>query len=442
MSATLESLVEQVRQKTADAAEAALRGVAARVRSGGQDLAQIERQVLLDARGIGQIILQAALETLDNGKTTSRRPCACAGSQRYVSDRVKTLQTLLGPVEIGRAYYHCRRCGRGEFPLDGRLGVEGTTWTPGVQEVVAWADAELAYGRAVEFLKRTMGLSLSKDAHETLSGALGEAIEPKEIARAAQAWARLPPAEQLYISCDGVKVNTDEGWKEPKLGAVFRAERDKDGQPIRGPTRYVAHLEEAESFGERLWQLADALGVEKAHCVIVLGDGAPWIWNLADFHFPQAVQIVDFYHALERLGEVARCLWAEGDAQATDWLAQRKTALSNGDVGAVLRALKRLSPARKEQRDVIRKAIGYFHDNRQRMRYDRFRAQGYFIGSGIVEAGCKHVVAKRFKQSGMRWSRQGFLRLLHLRLCVINGDWDAFARSRFPRISSSPATYF
>ena len=409
MSATLESLVEQVRRKTADAAEAALRAAAARMRSGQQDLAQVERGVLFDARGIGQIILQAALETLDNGKTTSHRRCACGASQRYVSDRFKTLQTLLGPVEIGRAYYHCRRCGRGEFPLDGRLGVEGTALTPGVQEVVAWADAELAYGRAVEFLKRTMGLSLSKDAHETVSGTLGEAVQSKEIARAAQAWARLPSAEQLYISCDGVKVNTDEGWKEPKLGAVFRAEPDTDGQPIRGPTRYVAHLEEAESFGERLWQLADALGVEKAHSIIVLGDGAPWIWNLADFHFPEAVQIVDFYHA---------------------------------DVGAVLRALKRLCPPREDQRDVIRKAIGYFQDNRQRMRYDRFRAKGYFIGSGVVEAGCKHVVAKRFKQSGMRWSREGFLRLLHLRLCILNGDWDAFARSRFPRLSNSPATYF
>ena len=303
MIATLESLVEQVRQKAADASEAALRTAAARMRAGDQDLAQVERGVLLDARGIGCVILQAALATMDNGKTTSHRPCACGCSQRYVSDRPKTLQTLLGPVEIRRAYYHCRNCGEGGFPLDRALGVEATSLTPGVQEVVAWADAELAYGRACEFLERTMGLSLSKDAHETLSATLGEAVQPRETARAAQAWGPLPAAEQLYVSCDGVKVNTDEGWKEPKLGAVFRAQRDEDGEPIRGPTRYVAHLEEAEPFGERLWQLADSVGVEKAKTVIVLGDGAPWIWNLADFHFPQAVQIVDFYHALERLVE-------------------------------------------------------------------------------------------------------------------------------------------
>jgi hypothetical protein len=239
-----------------------------------------------------------------------------------------------------------------------------------------------------------------------------------------------------------VKVNTDEGWKEPKLGAVFRAERGKDGEPIRGPTRYVAHLEEAEAFGQRLWELADALGVEKAQTVIVLGDGAPWIWNLADFHFPQAVQIVDFYHALERLGEVARALWPEATPEAKAWIERGKTALYHGEVSGVLRSLKALAPRRKELRELVDKAIGYFQTNRERMRYDRYRAKGYFIGSGIVEAGCKNVVAKRFKQSGMRWSRAGFLKLLHLRLCILNGDWDAFARSRFPRLSNSPATYF
>ena len=439
---TLEGLVERVRQRTADLAEASLRSAAGRMRSGEQDLAQVERGVLLEARGIGGLILQAAMETMDNGKTTSHRSCECGLSQRYVSDRPKSLQTLLGTVEIRRAYYHCKNCGRGDFPLDRALGVEGTSLTPGVQEVVAWADAELAYGRASEFLDRTMGLSLSKDAHETVSAALGEAVQPRETDRAAQAWATLPAAEQLYLSCDGVKVNTEEGWKEPKLGAVFRAQRGEDGQPIRGPTRYVAHLEEAEPFGQRLWQLADSLGVEKARTVIVLGDGAPWIWNLADFHFPQAVQIVDFYHALERLGEVARNLWAEHASEAKAWLAQCKTALHNGEVASVIRSLKRLTPRRKDLREMIRKAIGYFHENRERMRYNHFRAQGYFIGSGIVEAGCKHVVAKRFKQSGMRWSRDGFLKLLHLRLCILNGDWDAFARSRFPRLSNSPAAYF
>jgi hypothetical protein len=439
---TLESLVERVREKVAAASEAAVRDAVRQMASGAQDLAEVERRVLIEARQIGQIILAAALETAGNGKTTSHRWCACGLSSRYVSDRPKTLQTLLGPVEIRRAYYHCRNCGRGDFPLDEALGVAATSLTPGVQEVVAWADAELAYGRAVEFLEKTMGLSLSKDTHETLSRTLGRAVEPQETARAAQRWSALPPASQLYVSCDGVKVNTDAGWKEPKLGAVFRAERGRDGAPIRGPTRYVAHVEEAEPFGERLWRLADAAGVEKARTVIVLGDGAPWIWNLADMHFPKAVQIVDFYHAVERLSAVAHALWGDDAPAAKDWLAQGRSALHDGHVGSLLNALRKLAPRRNDLRECVRKAIGYFRQNRYRMRYDHFRAQGYFIGSGVIEAGRKHIVAKRFKQSGMRWSLQGFLNLLHLRLCILNGDWDDFARSRFPKLHSLQATYF
>jgi hypothetical protein len=442
MMATLESLVEQVRERAAQQAEQALREAVRRLREGSQNLGEIERQVRQDVLPIGAGILQEALRTMGNGKTASHRPCVCGGTQRYVADRSKSLQTLLGPVTLERAYYHCRQCGKGQFPLDEALGVADTSLTPGVQEAVAWADAGFAYGRAAEFLERTVGLTLSKDTHETVSADLGQAVQPQETSRAGRAWESLPAAEQFYVTLDGVKVNTDEGWKEPKLGAVFRAHAAEDGEPIRGPTRYVGHLEEAEDFGERLWRLADASGVEKAKTVIVVGDGAPWIWNLADFHFPQAVQIVDFFHALEKLSEVARSHWAEGAPAAQAWMESCKKTLHEGRIAHLVRMLKDLPVKRRDIREMVRKAIAYFQENRHRMRYDQFRAKGYFVGSGVIEAGCKSVVAQRFKQSGMRWSREGFLKLLHLRLCIVNGEWDAFARAHFPRLTNLQATYF
>lgn len=442
MTATLEALVEQVREQAAQQAEGALREAVRRLREGRQDLGEIERQVRQDILPIGAGILQEALRTMGNGKTASHRRCACGATQRYVADRSKSLQTLLGVVTVERAYYHCRHCGKGEFPLDGALGVADTSLTPGVQEAVAWADAGFPYGRAAEFLERTAGLSLSKDTHETVSGDLGQAVQPQETDRARRAWESLPAAGQFYVTLDGVKVNTDEGWKEPKVGAVFRARAGGDGEPIRGPTRYVAHLEEAEDFGQRLWRLADAAGVEKAQTVIVVGDGAPWIWNLADFHFPQAVQIVDFFHAVEKLSELARSHWAQGAPAAKAWMESCKRALHEGRVARVLSAIKALPAKRRDIQEMIRKALGYFRQNRQRMRYDQFRAKGYFIGSGVIEAACKSVVAQRFKQSGMRWSRKGFLKLLHLRLCIVNGEWDDFARTHFPRLTNLQATYF
>jgi hypothetical protein len=442
MIATLEALVDQVREQAADQAEQALREAVRRLREGGHDLGEIERRVRQDLLPIGAGILQEALRTMGNGKTTSHRRCGCGGILRYVADRSKSLQTLLGVVTVERAYYHCGPCGKGEFPLDRALGVVDTSLTPGVQEAVAWADAGFAYGRAAEFLERTAGLTLSKDTHETVSRELGEAVQPQETDRARRAWESLPAAEQFYVTLDGVKVNTDEGWKEPKLGAVFRAHAGEDGEPIRGPTRYVGHLEEAEDFGERLWRLADASGIEKAQTVIVVGDGAPWIWNLADFHFPQAVQIVDFFHALEKLSEVARSHWPEGAPAAKAWMASCRKALHEGRIARIGRAIKALPAKRRDVKELVRKALAYFHENRHRMRYDQFRAKGYFIGSGVIEAGCKSVVAQRFKQSGMRWSRPGFLKLLHLRLCILNGEWDDFARAHFPRLTNLQATYF
>ena len=182
--------------------------------------------------------------------------------------------------------------------------------------------------------------------------------------------------------------------------------------------------------------------MRRARRVAVLGDGAPWIWNLAHFYFPEGIQIVDFYHAAERLSELAKAFWGETASPAKRWLGSARSLLHQGKTSALLRALKRLTSPRKDLRDLRRKAVAYFTENRHRMRYDRFRKMGLFIGSGVVEAGCKSVVAHRFKQSGMRWSEKGFLNLLHLRLCILNGDWDAFARAHYPRVQNLPAAYF
>ena len=439
---TLEELIEHVRERAAETAEGSLRSAASAFRSGEKNLAEVERAIQEDVRAVGRAVFGAALETVGTGRDGCSLSCECGLTKRYVSDRKKTLVTLFGPVELRRAYYHCSNCGRGESPLDARVGVEGTSVTPGVKDVLAWTDVEMPYGPSRDHLLRLLGLSLSKATHETIVAELGRAVAPGEEARAREAFAGLPPAEQLYITCDGVKANTTQGWKEPKLGAVFRAVRDKDGQPVRGPTRYIGRIEDAEAFGQRLWRLAEAAGVEKAKTVIVLGDGALWIWNLADFHFPGAVLIVDWYHATDRLSELATRVWGEGSTEGKTWYEARKAELWDGRVDALLAALSRLTVRPLAVRDAIRKAIGYFDDNRHRMRYGEFRAKGYLIGSGVVEGACKFIIARRFKQSGMRWTLDGFHRLLHLRLCIINKDWDPFARSYFPRVSASACTYF
>jgi hypothetical protein len=426
----VEALVEDVRARVAHEAEALLRETAARLEAGDESLRTIEKTLQLEGRKLLAGIDEAALQTRGNGYRGAHRRCGCGGTLRYVADRTKHLVTLFGSVPVRRAYYHCAGCGRGEAPLDKALGVEGRFLTPAVQEMIAWADVELPYGRAEGFLRRTVGLRLRKGTYEAVARSLGAAVEATPLELPPDMAQR--PICDFYLTMDGVKTRTLEGFKEPKLGAVFHARREQDGSPKRLATWYTAGLEEPEPFGERLWKLAVSRGLDRAQRVVVVGDGAPWIWGIAQFHFPQAVQIVDWYHAVEHLWELARLLWGPGSLEGQTWVKRREAELHNGRVDAVLRALRRLKPRDSERRDAVRQDIGYFTTNRKRMCYDRFRKDGYFIGSGVAEAGCKRLVAQRFKLSGMRWSRDGLLRLLHLRMCIYNDDWDRFADVHFP----------
>ena len=430
----VEALVEAVRARAAREAEALLRATVARMETGDESLRTVEKALQQEGRKLLAGIYEAALRTQGNGYGHAHRTCRCGGTLRYVADRTKHLVTLFGSVPVRRAYYHCARCHAGEAPLDKALGVVDGFLTPAVQEMVAWADVELPYGRAEGFLRRTLGLTLRKGTYEAVAYSLGATIEAKPL--------ELPPGmadrpiQDFYITMDGVKARTTEGFKEPKLGAVFHACRGEDGAPERVATWYTAGLEEPEAFGERLWKLAVARGLDRARRVVVVGDGAPWIWGIAQFHFPQAVQIVDWYHAVEHLWELARLLWGPESLEARTWVEQREAELHDGRVDAVLRALRRLKVRGPARRDAVRKDIGYFTTNRARMRYDLFRKAGHFIGSGVAEAGCKRLVTQRFKLSGMRWSRHGLLRLLHLRLCIYNDDWDRFADVHFPALTA------
>ena len=182
--------------------------------------------------------------------------------------------------------------------------------------------------------------------------------------------------------------------------------------------------EECEAFGERLYQEACRRGVERAQEVVAIADGAPWIWNLVAEHFPQAVEILDFFHASERLYEVGKAVYGEGAAAGKTWAEANRSRLLRGQVRAMLRSLRALSPPPAEGREAVRLAWGYFRSHRQRMHYDRYQARGYHIGSGIVEAGCQHVVGARCKGAGMRWTKAGAQHVLALRCLLLSNRWD------------------
>ena len=258
----------------------------------------------------------------------------------------------------------------------------------------------------------------------------------------------LNPVAKLYIALDGTGVpvlpRETEGrlGKEPggqaktreaKLGCVFtQTSLDDAGRPMRDEqsTTYVGAIETAAAFGPRLHAEAARRGLTRAEQVIVLGDGAPWIWTIAEQYFCAAVQIVDLYHAREHLADLGKVLYGQTSDKAKEWTAARIEQLEAGQIDALTAALGRLRPTDPIANDELRKAIAYFDTNAQRMLYAYFRRQGLFVGSGVVEAGCKTVIGQRLKQSGMRWTVRGANAIIALRCCDLSGRWEEFWQPR------------
>ena len=288
---------------------------------------------------------------------------------------------------------------------------------------------------------------------ERVSAQLGAQVEAfwqreREAILSGKVALLLPSVPVLYIATDatGVPVIPRETTgrrgkdatgkaksREAKIGCVFtQTKQDEEGYPIRDEdsTSYVGAIERAEAFGRRIYAEAVRRGVRPAQKVVVLGDGAPWIWGIAAQYFPWAIEIVDLYHAREHLANVGKAVYGPTSAQAKQWTAARSEKLDEGDVEAVVTSMRRLRPCHSNVREEIRKAVDYFQTNKVRMRYAKFRSQGLFVGSGVVEAGCKTVIGLRLKQSGMRWTVDHANAIIALRCCQLSGRWEEFWEQR------------
>jgi hypothetical protein len=258
----------------------------------------------------------------------------------------------------------------------------------------------------------------------------------------------LPAVPILYIAMDGTGVpvvpRETEGprrkdatgkakTREAKIGCVFtQTKQDEQGYPIRDQdsTTYVGAIESAEVFGSRIYAEAVRRGLRQAQKVVVLGDGGPWIWGIAAKCFPWATETVDLYHAREHLANLGKVVYGPTSAEAKQWASARSEQLNDGDVEAVVTSMKRLRPRQNNAAKEVRKAINYFQTNKERMRYAKFRQQGLFVGSGVVEAACKIVVGLRLKQSGMRWTVNHANAIIALRCCQLSRRWEEFWEQR------------
>jgi len=385
---------------------------------------------------LGALVLGEALPTgLGTGYGGSSIGCReCGGRARFVNCRPRTVTTLVQEVRVARAYYHCGRCGHGEAPLDGQLGLNGTSFSPGVREAICLLDAEVAFERGSTMLERLSAIRLDKQEGRRLAEELGRELERETVAEVEATWRPGAPAprettesaRRLYLSPDGTTAPMLAGWKEVKLGAVFTGSVPQRGEePERLRTRYVGTVGDAEEVWRRMYVEALKLGLSEGTEVAVIADGASWIWRKAEETLPkERVEILDFYHATEKLWEVSRAAFGDENPRGKAWAERWSRKLYESDAGPVMAALRRLRPRDPAAREVVRTTLGYYRSHRRRMRYRAFRAKGYFIGSGVVESGCKHLVGARLKQAGMRWTPEGAQAILQLRLAMLNDRWD------------------
>jgi hypothetical protein len=409
----------------------------------------------------------------------------CGHPQKLVSYRSKKLLTLFGEVEWKRAYYQCQveadtepaaepqqapKCSHGRAPADEKWGVQGTRTSPGVQQYISYFCAMLTREEAAETFGRLLPLRMSARQALNLMQPVGQALAEREdkgvkalFEEAVQSQTQeeeqalqksRKDIERLSIELDGILARMRRGsvpmqeeerkrkgdvYREMKVGAGFLAERGPERSelvpevwvdtPKEGRLRYVARRTAQGGFGPLLYALAQQSGLSRAKQIVVLGDGAAWIWKLVAEHFPDAVQIVDLSHAQQHVWEVAHAVFGPSSQDACIWAKQACTLRVQGpieDLVAAIGKLPPIAPAADESRSVPDKAVDYFTSNAERMRYPSFRVQGMHVGSGIAEAACKTVVETRAKRAGMRWTPEGLDALLPLRTAKLNHTYDEF----------------
>jgi len=395
---------------------------------------------------VGGVMLEKLLNC-DLGYDGASIDCGRSHHARFIDYRTKEVVTAVSPVQIQRAYYHCEACGCGKLPKDEQLDVVDTSFSPAVRRMMGHVGGSEAFEEGQRDLESLAGVIVSTKAVERVSEGIGEQLEvfskgERQMVLSGKLLSFEKPSK-LYICVDGTgvpmiaKETRGRRGKDPvagaktrevKLGCVFtQTACDAKGYPVRDKdsTSYVGAIETAEEFGWRIYAEAIRRGLEAAKQVIFIADGAPWIWKIADEHFPGTLQIVDLFHARQHLANLGKAALVD-PIRLKAWTSARFKQLDAGNIKGLVHSIEKLQSLQSASIEEIRRTIDYFQTNAHRMRYAKFRKQGLFVGSGVVEAGCKTIIGHRLKQSGMHWTVRGANSIIALRCCQQSGRWEEF----------------
>jgi hypothetical protein len=419
----------------------------------GQTLGVLEQAMRAALTSAGARLLEAVLAGED-GYACPHAKCGNGHPAVYAGVRDKAVTTVLGPVTLRRAWYHCGQCSHGFAPRDEQLGVAGAPASPGLAEMIALAGAEVSFARAARLIGGLAGIAVSARTIERSAEASGAAARAAAEYEAAAIRARTivspPPPEpvpdMLYAEVDGTGVperasetegrqgkaeDGKAGTREVKLARLFTVSGlDDDGRPVMDPgsSTYVATFGGKDALARMVEAEYLRRGGEHHRQVAAPGDGAAWICAMAGKLYPQATHIVDIYHAREHLTDLANHL-AFITPDPAQWLADRNAELDAGNISAIIEAASAYPLDGIKATDLERK-LGYFRNNAHRMHYARYQKLGMFIGSGATEGGIKAIVVQRTKQSGMHWTVEGAENIIALRCQHASGRWNDFAAPR------------
>jgi hypothetical protein len=395
--------------------------------------------------GLREALLKDGRRLLENLLRDPARPLPDDASRLGEKCTVgveREIETLFGPLTLQRNYYYAAATGTGRYPLDLALRLTGP-YTPALARLMSRAGAETGFAAGSEDLRVYAGLAIGGRQIHRLMQTIGPAIQLAAAAAPADTPATAIPV--LYVEVDGTgapmvpaalegrkgkQADGSAKTREVKVGCVFTQHgTDAEGRPVRdeASTTYLCGLETSGDFGTRLRAEARRRGLGQCQRVVLLGDGAAWVWELGRVNFPFAIEILDYYHAREHLTGLIEAVVGAGAPADARRQRRWESWLWAGQVPRLLKAARRAGRAGGAVLpEAITIALGYFERNQARMQYGKFRRDGLFIGSGVVEAACKTVVGQRAKLSGMRWSETGLLAVLHTRCAFLSGQFDRF----------------
>lgn len=429
--------------------------------SSQQDIHEMEGMMRALVKEAARLGLQKAIEQGEERYPSREVRCACEKRPVLVGKRWAVVWTVFGKVNYQRRYYHCTQCHQGQSPLDQAYGIRPGQTTSGLASLLGVLGVEVSFEEASQLAERFLLFKVSDNTVRKQTEGYGhaQAQAEKEWIRTAEDERKLQVRERslerrpgwVYASLDGAHVPLQEEWRELKTVCWYEVETIHASSPKNHHGRrvgeqshlqaknmkYYCDIQEAEQFGRLVWATGLQNQVDAYAEIVFVCDGATWIWRLVEKYFPQAVQIVDWYHASQYLTPIAEAAFGTNTPQAQEWLAQTQTDLWQGCIQDVIRSCRTFL-RHPQAHSWAEKAITYYTHNEKRMDYARFRQQGYLIGSGTIESACKQIASIRLKRSGARWTLAGVIATAKARAAWLSKTWDQLKPVYF---NSSLSTY-